>query len=126
MSAFHTGSIAEFHDYQLRHLLVKYSKALTGSNHDKCEKIFTNNAAYSLAVRKYKHVVTHFLAAKMEIWMSLFMYPVYGFKNGNLSIEFATQRGGIHFHTPGALKNRIIPLIADALMFKLSTEKWNS
>ena len=48
--------------------------------------------------------------------MSLFMYPVYGFKNGNLSIEFATQRGGIHFHTPGALKNRIIPLIADALM----------
>ena len=34
----------------------------------------------------------------MEIWINLFMCPVYGLLGGNTLMEFANTRGAIHFH----------------------------
>ena len=59
----------------------------------------TNNAAFGRAVQSYKHVVTHCFVAKTEIWMALYMKPVFGATGGNLANKFAASRGAIHFHS---------------------------
>ena len=35
----------------------------------------------------------------MEIWMALFMKPVYNVDGGLLTFQFAKSRGAIHFHS---------------------------
>ena len=63
VALFHTGSIAEYHEYPLRLMLHNYVNALDG---DACD-IIGNDAEFYKAVQLYKNVVTHYLAAKMEI-----------------------------------------------------------
>ena len=66
-------------------------------------------------MQTYKQVVTHYLAAKMEIWMSKFMAPVYGVTGGNVSFEFAKSRGAIHYHSVLYSKHPGMLRCADAL-----------
>ena len=61
--------------------------------------ILDNNSAFVRAVQTYKNVVTHYFAAKTEIWMALYMKPVFGVTGGNLANKFAVSRGAIHFHS---------------------------
>ena len=97
---FHTGSVAEYHDYALRILLSKYVKSLnTPDSHDISNSILTDDAAFAKAVQSYQHIVTHYLCAKMELWMGLFMNPTHGVTSGLLTNEFATGRGAIHFQS---------------------------
>ena len=95
---FHTGSLAEYHEYALRQLLHKYTAALSNLPPTYSSDILTDGAVFANAVQKYKNVVTHYMASKMEIWMALFMAPVFGVDGGVLAFEFAKSRGAIHFH----------------------------
>ena len=99
MSLFHTGSLAEFHKHPLRYLLHKYTEKLTGLTDGYSDKILSDDITFIDAVQKYKTIVTHYLAAKMEIWIGLFMKPVYGVDGGQLVFEIAKSRGAIHFHS---------------------------
>ena len=100
---FHTGSMAEYHEYDLRCCLATYVITLTNwllnDTTARAIKIMTNDKAFVEAVQTYKNVVTHYFAAKTEIWMALFMSPVFGVDGGNLAMEFAKSRGCIHFHS---------------------------
>ena len=72
---------------------------MTGLTDGYSEKILSDDNTFIDAVQKYKTIVTHYLAAKMEIWMGLFMKPVYGVDGGQLVFEFAKSRGAIHFRS---------------------------
>ena len=61
-------------------------------------EILVDDAKFTEAVHKYKNIVTHYLASKMEIWCNHFMGPVYGLLGGNTSMEFTHSRGAIHYH----------------------------
>lgn len=98
-NAFATGSLAEYHEYNLRLLLSKYTSKLSGVDPNLPQLILSDDAYFAKAVQSYKNVVTHYLASKMEIWMALFLKPVYGVESGQLSNEFAKMRGVIHFHS---------------------------
>ena len=106
--------MAEFHEYDLRCLLALYVACLTYLSEKEAlaeaRKIMTNDADFVKAVQKYKHVVTHYFAAKTEIWMALFMKEVYGVTGGNLANEFAPSRGCIHFHAVLQAANRALRL----------------
>lgn len=99
VSLFHTGSLAEYHEYPLRHLLYKYTSALSHVSDEYSESILSDDAAFMDSVQKYKHIVTHYLASKMELWLGLFMKPVYNMDVSGLTKEFAKSRGAIHFHS---------------------------
>jgi len=58
-----------------------------------------NNSAFTKAMQCYKHVVTHYMVSKMELWTVLFMAPVYGVDAGALMFEFARSQGMIHYHS---------------------------
>ena len=118
VSMFHTGSLAEYHEYSLRHLLHKYTAALSNVPQSLSEAILTDDNAFANAVQKYKNVVTHYLASKMEIWMALFMAPVYGVDGGVLSNEFSKSRGAIHFH---ALLTTILETFSRSMQQLLET-----
>ena len=72
---------------------------MTGLTDGYSDKILFDDITFIDAVQKYKTIVTHYLAAKMEIWMGLFMKPVYGVDGGQLVFEFTKSRGAIHFHS---------------------------
>jgi len=93
-----TGSLAEYHEYALQNLLSLYTAKLTGlpSNYS---DLVRPDATFIDAVQKYKRVVTHYLASKMELWMAIFMKPVFGVTDSNVAMDFAKSRGAIHFHS---------------------------
>ena len=76
---FHTRSRVEYHEYSLILLLYNYINELetfdenTGGNH-----ILTDDTNFSKAAQFYQHIVTHYLCAKMELSMGLFMNPTHG------------------------------------------------
>ena len=111
--------MAEFHEYDLRCLLALYVSCLTYLTEEEAlaeaRKIMTDDAAFVKAVQKYKHVVTHYFAAKTEIWMALFMKEVYGVTGGNLAHEFAPSRGCIHFHSVLQASHRALRLTGKEL-----------
>jgi hypothetical protein len=116
LDVFLTGSLAEFHEYYLRLLLAKYVAQLSPPppNLDP-QSILSNDDSFSLAVQTYKHIVTHYLASKEEIW-SAFMYgPVYGLSGGALVNEFAKSRGAIHYHMVGQMRSQCLDEVAAAL-----------
>ena len=61
--------------------------------------IINTDVDFNAAVQSYKTIVTHYLAAKMEIWFSLFMKHVHGVGSGVLSFEFAASRGVINYYS---------------------------
>ncbi len=95
---FRTGSHAEFHDPFLRRLLSKYVKEISPEHDNSYLEIMNDDAKFTDAVHKYKNVVTHYLASKMEIWMNHFMQPVYRMTGGNTSMEFFKTCSAIHYH----------------------------
>ena len=74
---FHTGSIAEYHDSWLRILLSRYVSCIDGNSNADGQLVLNNNSHFTSAVQKYKHVVTHFLASKMEIWYNVVMKNIH-------------------------------------------------
>ena len=115
ISLFHTGSLAEFHEHPLRYLLHNYTAKLNGLPDGYSDAILSNDDTFIDAVQKYKTVVTHYLAAKMEIWMGHFMKPVYEVDGGQLVFEFAKSRGAIHFHSLLTSKHKVFDDIATDL-----------
>ena len=73
---FHTGSMAEYHEYDLRCCTATYVVTLTKLSPNRAKemasKIMTDDKAFVEAVQTYKNVVTHYFAAKTEIygWLS--------------------------------------------------------
>jgi hypothetical protein len=93
-----TGSLAEFHEFPLRLLLSKYVAKLNGYTTADANAILEDEDAFKKAVQKYKTIVTHYLASKMELWFALVLGPIFSIKDWILVFEFALSRGGIHFH----------------------------
>ena len=98
LSIFHTGSLAEFHEPPLRTLLAKYVSAIKNDESYSYD-IMNDDKEFNLAVHKYKNIVTHYLASKMEIWFGTFFGPIYDIHDGSLMHEFARSRGAIHYHS---------------------------
>lgn len=90
---FHTGSMTEYHEYHLRCALATYVSCFTNTSKIQAQQaaieIMNDDDAFVKAVQTYKHLVTHYFAAKIEIWMALYMRPVFGVTGGNLAFEFA-------------------------------------
>ena len=93
-----TGSLAEFHEFPLRLLLSKYVAKLDGYITADANAILEDEDAFKKAVQKYKTIVTHYLASKMELWFALVLGPIFSIEDWILVFEFALSRGGIHFH----------------------------
>ena len=70
---FHTGSIDEYHDSWLRILLLRYVFCIGGNSNADGHLVLNSNSYFTPAVHKYKHIVTHFLVSKMEIWYNIVM-----------------------------------------------------
>ena len=102
---FHTGSMAEFHDPFLRHLLFRHVSKVRSPQAG--QLILESDAAFSKAVRDNKQVVTTYFACKVEMWLSNFLRPVFGIDDFMLCYEFAKSRGAIHFHGIGFSKSRL-------------------
>ena len=108
---FHTLSLAEYHDPFLRRLLGKYVEKveepwlhlnLPGKPRYRTrEAVLNDDKVYNAVMHDYKTVVTHFFAAKSEMWLSHFLRPVHGIEEFSSTKEFAKSRGAIHLHGVG-------------------------
>ena len=96
---FHTGSIAEYHDSWLRMVLSRYVSCIDGNSDADGELVLNNNSHFTSAVQKYKNVVTHYLASKMEIWYNIIMKNIHNVVDTLITKEFASSRGAIHYHS---------------------------
>ena len=74
---FHTGSIAGYHDSWLCILLSQYVSCIDGNTKDDGELVLTDNTHFQTTVQKYKHVVTNFIASKMEKWYNIVMKNIH-------------------------------------------------
>ncbi len=97
-AVFHTGSMAEHHEFPLRLLLQNYATAIGDSIADN-NGILENNGMFSRAVLKYKTVISHYLAVKMELFAGIVMKPVHELEEADTSFEFSKGRGVIHYHS---------------------------
>ena len=81
---FHTGNVAEFHEPWLRYLLYQYVKKLDHPllTEEEVKNSLTDDKIFLKYVQHYKNIVTLYVATKMEIWMALFMKPVFGVTGG--------------------------------------------
>ena len=111
---FHTLSQAEFHEYPLRRVLSSYI-----SNLDIDTKLhstmMTDNAQFALAVQSYPQVVTHFFAAKTELWLTLLMKPLIGLRDVGGAYKNAGGRGAIHTHMLGRMAHPAMALVSQAI-----------
>ena len=94
---FHTLSQAEFHEYPLRRVLSSYIRNLDIDT-DLHRTMMVDDAKFALAVQIYPQVVTHFFAAKTEMWLTLVMKPLFGVTEVGRAYENAGGRGAIHTH----------------------------
>ena len=51
--------------------------------------------------------MTHHIASKMELWMEIFIKPIFGVTNSNVAMEFAKSRGDINFHSTNNYKSEL-------------------
>jgi hypothetical protein len=100
--AFHTGSMAEYHDPFLRRVLGKYVAKVESEAAGVA--VVENDTDFHKAVSNYKQVVTHYFACKTETLMAIFLAPVIGLTDIMLRYEFSKSRGAIHFHGFGFTK----------------------
>ena len=68
---FQTGSIAEYHDSWLLILLSQYVSCIDDNTKEGGDLVSSDNKYFQSAVQKYKHVVTNFLASKIEMWHNI-------------------------------------------------------
>ena len=52
-----------------------------------------------------KNIATHYLDSKMELWMAIFMKPVFGVTDSNVTMEFEESRGAIYIHSTNHCKS---------------------
>ena len=83
----------------LRILLSRYVSYIDGNSDVDGTLVLNNNSHFTSAVQKYKHVVTHFLASKMEIWYNIVMENIHNVVDVMITKEFASSRGAIHYHS---------------------------
>ena len=83
----------------LRILLSRYVSYIDGNFDVDGQLVLNNNYHFTSAVQKYKHVVTHFLASKMEIWYKIVMKNIHNVVDAMITKEFASSRGAIHYHS---------------------------
>ena len=55
--------------------------------------------------KNMKNIATHYLDSKMELWMAIFMKPVFGVTDSNVTMEFEESRGAIHIHSTNHCKS---------------------
>ena len=96
---FYTGSITEYHKSLLRILLSRYVSCIDGNSNADGQLVLNNNSHFTSSVQKYKQVVTHFLASKMEIWYNIVMKNIHNVVDAMITKEFASSRGAIHYHS---------------------------
>ena len=104
---FHTGSLAEFHEYHLRLLLYNYVSSLSFYDEDSEQNILNGDKCFSSAVQKYKNVATHYMGSKFELWHAFVMNPIYGVKGSMASNKFAKTCGALHYHSIAATLRQI-------------------
>ena len=63
---FHTCSVAEYIDNQLRILLFQYASCIDGNTKDGGALVLNDNMYFQSAVHKYKHITTNFLTSKLK------------------------------------------------------------
>jgi hypothetical protein len=103
-SFFITNSLADHHEFSLRMMLHNYAEMIkknTSYANDDLEQqgnILENDAIFSMHSQKYKTVVTHYFAAKVELWYPLVLQPLLGIDICTLVHEFQSGRGAIHSH----------------------------
>ena len=119
---FHTLSQAEFHEYPLRRILSSYISNLDIDT-DLHITMMTDDAKFALAVQSYPQVVTHFFAAKTELWLTLVMKPLFGLTEVGGAFENATGRGAIHTHLLGRMVHPAMALVSEAI--KLLAGEWS-
>jgi hypothetical protein len=108
-SFFITNSLADHHEFSLRMMLNNYVKKLKSNacyhqgehiyeEPEDEDDILNNDAIFSKHSHTYKNVVTHYFAAKVELWYTLVLQPLLGIDICTLVHEFQSSRGAIHSH----------------------------
>lgn len=120
LSIFHTGSLAEFHEPPLWTLLAKYLSAINNDD-SYAYAIMNDNKKFNLAAHKYKNIVTHHLASKMEIWFGTFFAPIFDIHNGFVINDFARNRGAIHYHGIFAASGKFLNELQNCLFLMTVT-----
>ena len=96
---FHTGSIAEYQDSWLRIILSQYVSCIDGNTKDDRDLVLRVNAHFQSVVQKHNHIVTDFLASKMELWHNIVMKKVHNVVSTMITKESASSRGAIHYRS---------------------------
>ena len=108
VSYFHTGSLAEFHEYHLRLILHNYVSSLNNVSDGDNINIIHDDNQFHCAVQKYKNVVTHYMASKFELWNAYVLKPIFGIYCGISTHEFAKTRGALHFHYISSADSEVV------------------
>eukprot|EP00957_Ditylum_brightwellii_P191346 14569119-Ditylum_brightwellii.AAC.1 len=73
--------------------MARYVMKINDGNEDLYDHVLSENKFYQECVQKYKNTVSHSFGAKEEIWLSLFMNPVYNLEYVILAHEFGKTKG---------------------------------
>ncbi len=98
-TVFHTGSLAEHHEFPLRLLLQSYAGKVGDEDIAADNGILEHDTNFSRAMQKYKHVASQYLAVKMELFSGIVMKEIHEILEADTSFEFAKSRGIIHYHS---------------------------
>ena len=118
---FHTGSLAEFHEWNLRVLLHKYVSSLSYHNHNEESNILNDDTLFVKSVQKYKNIVNHYMASKFELWNAFVLKPIFDVDGGLSSNEFAKSRGALHYHSINSTSSEVDKLVSSTFRGKAKT-----
>eukprot|EP00957_Ditylum_brightwellii_P157674 12001295-Ditylum_brightwellii.AAC.1 len=100
--------------------MARYVRKINGGDDDLYDLVLSGDNFYQECVQKYKNVLSHFFGAKEEIWLSLFMNPVYNLKYVIFAKEFGKTEGKLYSHSGGitdkkadTVSNKIGVIICD-------------
>ena len=86
-------------------LFVLLYRKLNGIPSRYSDLIRLDDEIFTYAVLKYKHVMTHYLASKMEPWMEVFIIPVFGVTDSNVEMEFSKSIGDHNLYSKNHCKS---------------------